>query len=473
MMKTKFFSFSVFIVILLAVIFALSPLTAGAVQQTAASTTAPKESNSVVYTDPSTKFNVVIQDDCGLLTEDERKKLAEDMKPLTKYVNAVYFSTDAYDDEGLKKLANDRGVPLNYSDMYGVILDMKGGQMWQDRQGKAVDLISSGEKDTIFSAVKGWLDRDKYPTLKTAFSLANTALSNGADELPEETAAPTQPAPEALSYENPETKYRAVIIDNENLMTEEERSLLIRDMIPLTEYGSVAFWSTKESASDEIDQARLKRRELFGLDSAVIFAINMKERKLTVQSIGAVNEYVTDSKARSITDNVKRYASSKDYYKAASEAYGQMLTLIEGGIIPEPMKYTGYAVLALIAGLICALAFIFSKKANPLIEDTQQFMDKPGAQKNVCQNAKVKLVTSDRELGFVPKLFFFIFDLIFGSIGAAFRGGGSGGGSGCGSSGCGSSGCGSSGCGSSGCGSSGCGSSGGGGGCGSGGSSSF
>ena len=450
--------------LILAALTALSSVTAFGAGQTAASSAAAQESKSVVYTNPKTKFNVVIQDDCGLLSKDEEKKLAEDMKPLTEYVNAVFFSTDAYDDDGLIQLADERGVPLNYADMYGVILDMKGDQMWQDRQGDGGDLISKAEKDSIFAAAKGWQERDKYETLKTVFSLANTALSNGADELPAETTEPTQPVPEKLDYENPETKYRAVIMDNDSLMTEEERAMLIQDMIPLTEYGNVAFWSTKESASNEIDQARLKRKELFGFDSAVIFAINMKLRKLTIQSIGAVNEYVTDSKARSITDNVKHYATSKEYYKAASEAYDQMLTLIKGGIIPEPMKYMGYAVLALIAGLICALAFIFSKKANPLIEDTQQFMEKPDPQNSACQNVKVKLISSNKERGLVPAILYFILDLLFSSLGAVFRGGGGSGSS---------SGCGSSGCGSSGCGSSGCGSSGGGGGCGSGGSSSF
>lgn len=175
-------------------------------------------------------------------------------------------------------------------------------------------------------------------------------------------------AAENVRYTNSETGYRVVIIDEDDLLSDQEEAKLVEDMTPVTEYGNVAFWSTQAYASDEIDQARLKRLELFEYESASIFVINMNIRKLTIQSYGEIYKYVTDSYARSITDNVKSYATSKDYYTAAGKAYSQMYSVINGEKISEPMKYFSLAVIALMLGVIFALMIAFSKRFNPLAE---------------------------------------------------------------------------------------------------------
>ncbi len=170
-------------------------------------------------------------------------------------------------------------------------------------------------------------------------------------------------------YTNPETGYEAVIIDELDLLNESERSKLIEEMTPLTEYGNIVFWSTDVKKSDYIDQAREKRRSLYDLDSASILMINMGSRKVVIQSYGKMYEYITDSKARSITDNVSHYATQKDYYTFAKEAYSQMYLTMKGMQISEPMKYTSYAVIASMLGIIIALSIAFSKRHNPLCKD--------------------------------------------------------------------------------------------------------
>ena len=266
--------------------------------------------------------------------------------------------------------------------------------------------------------------------------------------------AATQDTAATPSFVNSETGYKALVLDEDALLTEDERTQLLEDMKPLTEYGNAAFWTTSEYHSNEIEQARVKRRELFGMDSAAIFVINMKIRKLTIQSYGLINQYVTDSKARSITDNVKNYASGKQYYSAAKNAFEQMADVIRGEAIPEPMKYSSYAVLALLIGMLAVLTFTLSKYANPLIEDTKQIADAAEPREHACMEVNVTHLSTDKRYGALPNLLISILHIVFTS-------GGSGGGGGCSS---GSSGCSSGGC------SSGCG---GGGGCGSGGSSSF
>ncbi len=440
MMKTKYFkTLTSALIVVLTVI--CSVFCAGAEESVSPSSTAPTDEKTkyITYTNPETKFNVLIRDDCDLLTEQEEKSLTEDMKPLTEFVNAVCFTTDAYSEKELQKFTEKAEPPLSYDDVFAAVFDLKSNQMWQYRDGKALSLITKDEKRLIFDAASGWQDNpDKYAAIKKIFAQAEQALSGESTEL----------VTQQVEYDNPETGYRAVILDEDDLLTDEEELQLIGDMKPITEYGNAAFWSTGIHTSNEIDQARQKRKELFGFDSAVVFAVNMSNRKLTIQSIGKINEFVTDSKARSITDNVKSYASSKEYYTAAKEAFSQMYNVILGENIPEPMKYASYAVLALIIGLIATLAFVFSKRANPLTEDTNQFAESESAD-YCCRDVKVSVVSKDTEPGLVPSIFLFFLDVVI-STGGSGGGGSSGGfgGFGGGSSGGGSSGGGGGGCGS-------------------------
>ena len=240
-------------------------------------------------------------------------------------------------------------------------------------------------------------------------------------------------------YTNPETSYQVMILDELSLLTESEQAKLVEDMMPLTQYGHAIFWTTDEYAYDAIDQARIKRKELYYFDSAAIFAINMGSRKLSIQTYGTIRDYVNDSKARSITDNVSQFATSKDYYSCSQEAFRQMNRVLEGGYISEPMKYTSYAVISAMLGLILALSIAFSRRFNPL--------------RRVYQRASVmtagSAVTGPIQAYEVKR------EKIYVSSGSSSGGSGCGGGSSCGGGGCGG------------------GSSCGGGGCGGGGSSSF
>ena len=162
-----------------------------------------------------------------------------------------------------------------------------------------------------------------------------------------------------LEYKNSSTGYRVVILDEIDLLTASEERQLLDDMMPLTEYGSVAFWSTREDASDELEQARLKRRELFELSSGSIFVINMNLRKVTIQSYGAMYDVITSSRANSITNNVRNYLTRGEYYAASRMAFSQMNSLMHGNRIAQPMKILSNACIALMVGLMLMLQRVF------------------------------------------------------------------------------------------------------------------
>ena len=227
-------------------------------------------------------------------------------------------------------------------------------------------------------------------------------------------------------YTNPQTGYQALIRDDDDLLTDEEESALVQQMIPITDYGHIIFWSTSEYTFDEIEQAKNKRYSLYGNDSSGIFAINMQVRKVTFQSDGAIYSMVSSSYARSITDNVSGYASSGHYYQCAAEAYSQILTVLQGNRIAEPMKYISFVVIGLMLSFVLVVGIVFGKRVNPLIKKNDDKARMMGTGMLVTGKPYVKQTSSSLRL-WVQILLILL--RAFASGGGS-RGGSSGGGGG-------------------------------------------
>ena len=426
-MKTKLIRLLLPLALLTALL--LSSVTPAFAAQTE-TTSAQTYSDGIVITDKETGYRAVVRDDCDLFDSEERYELEKAMMKLTPYCNAVFFSNSTYSPSELDNIERHHLPPFNYEDLFGVVFDVNNNKMRLIVTGTAEKYINQEKSDEIRSTGLKGVEKYNRTGAVAMFSAAYYALSGNAEEEPPE------------NYVNPETGYKTVILDDDTLLTNAEKRLLTEDMKPLTAYGNVAFWTTREYAYDEIEQARVKRLELFQYESAAVFVINMDKRRLTIQSYGLINQYVTDSKERSITDNVKHYATSKEYYQAAKEAFEQILTVLQGEMIPEPMKYASYAVLALMVGLIAALTYIFSKLENPLLEDTRRIAEKKSPKTCACSDVNVNLSSVAEKPDIVAII---VLIVCRGLIAAAIFGGDSGkkGNSGGGSSSGGGGGCGS------------------------------
>ena len=155
-------------------------------------------------------------------------------------------------------------------------------------------------------------------------------------------------------YTNEETSYTALIEDNANLLSIEERVKLFEEIKPLTKYGHVAFITTANNSSSVDSFADSYYHSHYGTNSGTIFIIDMSNREIYIFSDGNNYRTVTKSKAYSITDNTYRYATNKDYYGCASRTFKQIHTILDGGKIAEPMRYTSNIFIAI------TLAFFFS-----------------------------------------------------------------------------------------------------------------
>ena len=154
-------------------------------------------------------------------------------------------------------------------------------------------------------------------------------------------------------YEHPETGYIAIVWDDAELLTDEEEERLLEVMNPITAYGHAVFSSDTNNGGERTsDLAESVLRSVCArFESGTIFEIDMDNRMLYIFSDGAIYDIVTKSYADTITDNVYRYATDGRYFDCASEAFRQILRLLEGQSISQPMKHINNALLALALGI--------------------------------------------------------------------------------------------------------------------------
>ncbi|MGN0378771.1 MAG: TPM domain-containing protein [Butyrivibrio sp.] len=157
---------------------------------------------------------------------------------------------------------------------------------------------------------------------------------------------------------NSDTGYEVIIEDDAGLLTDEEKEMLADVMYPITTDGSVIFKSISSNSGKTSSFARRYYHEVLDNGSGTLFLIDMDNREIYIFSDGYVNTIITKTRANTITDNVYRYASYGEYYQCASNAYEQIITLLAGGRIAQPMKHVCNVLLALIAAFIVNFAIV-------------------------------------------------------------------------------------------------------------------
>ncbi|MBR3002630.1 MAG: TPM domain-containing protein [Clostridia bacterium] len=150
---------------------------------------------------------------------------------------------------------------------------------------------------------------------------------------------------------NESSKYKVIIEDDANLLTEVEESQLKAQMNELTEYGNIVFKSINDNHSTTASYASKYYHQTLGTQSGTLFLIDMDNRKIYIFSDGENYKTITSSKAETITDNIYTYATKKQYYQCAKEAFSQIYILLEGGKIAEPMKYISNGLIAIMLAL--------------------------------------------------------------------------------------------------------------------------
>ena len=165
-----------------------------------------------------------------------------------------------------------------------------------------------------------------------------------------------------LTWKNSKTGFRAVIEDELDLLTAAEERKILDEMIPLTEYGSVAFWSTREESADLQTQAEEKRRALFGEESSCIVVINKAYQQLSIQSRGQLAKVITSARAGRIAARGSTDLTRGQTYNAVSETFSQIGTLTGSSKTAAHLRVFCNLFLSLMIGLTLTSVFVLVRK---------------------------------------------------------------------------------------------------------------
>ena len=181
------------------------------------------------------------------------------------------------------------------------------------------------------------------------------------EETEEQKETPKKEKENKYQYINKETKYEAYVYDSANLLSEEEKEKLLDDMIPLTEFGNIAFESTIDNINTTENFAEEFYHNMYGTSSGSLFVIDMKNRVIYIFSDGDNYKYIDRTKAWIITDNVYTLAKYEKYYECASKGISQIYDILSGTRILEPMRYISNIVLSILIAFSLSFIFVLSK----------------------------------------------------------------------------------------------------------------
>lgn len=202
-------------------------------------------------------------------------------------------------------------------------------------------------------------------------------------------------------YENPDTGYRAYIIDEADLLTDEEEFELLNEyMMAITEYGGVSFVTTYSDNAEKT--AASFCYDLFANASGTTLLIDMGDRKISIMSSGDIYKTITNNYGNIITDNIYRYAADEDYLGCAEAGFDQIRLKLEGKRIAEPMRYVSNFFLAIVLALILNFCYVWFLKGKVTVDSEALIAAAAGAVigtvvgKNLVSSRKVRRSSGSR-----------------------------------------------------------------------------
>ena len=174
---------------------------------------------------------------------------------------------------------------------------------------------------------------------------------------------------------NSDSGYDLILDDDADFLTDDEEDSLVEIMTEITDYCNVAlvtttshsFYSTEDFAADYFDST-------FGAHAnGTIFVIDRRLNKIFIYSDGDAHKTITNSYAYSITDDTYTYATEshgRDYYTCSYKTMEQILSLMEGRRIAQPMKYICSALLAIILAFLINyfIAMFYSRQKKTSVK---------------------------------------------------------------------------------------------------------
>ena len=157
-------------------------------------------------------------------------------------------------------------------------------------------------------------------------------------------------------YLDEESGYRAIIVDDADLLDPAGEKEILEEMKNLTEFANIAIYTTKSKSGtkNELEKAKEKRIELFGKENSAVLIIDMHLRKIGIHRNGNMEEYFSNTTVNNITNNVAGMAHKGNYSGCCRSAIHQMLSVIQGEKVPEPMRHIGNLCISVALGILAS-----------------------------------------------------------------------------------------------------------------------
>ena len=154
----------------------------------------------------------------------------------------------------------------------------------------------------------------------------------------------------------------SVVIDDDiDLLTSAEERKLLEEMIPLTDYGSVALWSARGEDADVQAQAEEKRRNLFGEESSCMLVINKASQRLSIHPGGSLAVLISAAQADRIVSRADKELARGHFFSAASDAFSRLAGLAGSTKSAASLRVFSTLFLALMIGLTLAGVFVLCR----------------------------------------------------------------------------------------------------------------
>lgn len=163
--------------------------------------------------------------------------------------------------------------------------------------------------------------------------------------------------------EKPDSPGKIILRDDASLFRDSQEADILEIMQDLSEYGNVAVYTIRQNRFDDTSEyAADLYGKLFDEESGLLFIIDMDQREIYVETDGYIGSFISRGRARVLTDNAYRLATSGQYADCAEKVLNQSLRILQGHAIPQPMVYVSNAAIALIVALL--INFIVLRSLN-------------------------------------------------------------------------------------------------------------
>lgn len=152
-------------------------------------------------------------------------------------------------------------------------------------------------------------------------------------------------------YEH-ENGYQAIILDQDNVLSETHISKLTAKMKPITAYGNVALIIGTDYEDSAYTYPQDYISQQWGQESAIVLAVDWKEKELGYDSEGALRCYISDSQAKVWQYEQEDYLDSEDYYICLAGVLEKINETLEEIQDTGSLKYIAFAMLSLIVAMV-------------------------------------------------------------------------------------------------------------------------